>query len=112
MGMYHVAKSINGQFFWSLRAANGERILQSEMYTTKGAALGGIASCKENSADDARYIRKEAKNGEPYFVLHAGNNQVIGASEMYSSPQALEVGIESCKMNGPKSGTKDETGEE
>lgn len=111
MGKYHVSKAKNGQYFWNLRAGNGERILQSEMYTAKAGALNGIASCKENSSNDARYSRLVATNGQPYFVLRAANNQVIGASETYSSTQARDNGIESCKANGPSSPVQDDTGE-
>lgn len=111
MGKYHVAKASNGQYFWNLRGDNGERILQSEMYTTKGAAFGGITSCKENSPHDERYQRLTATNGQPYFTLRARNNEVIGVSEAYSSAQARDAGIAACKYHGPISGTQDDTGE-
>lgn len=111
MGKYHVAKASNGQYYWNLRGGNGERILQSENYTTKGAAFGGITSCKENSPTDERYQRLTSSAGQPYFVLRAKNNEVIGVSEEYSSAQARDAGIASCKSNGPSSGTQDDTGE-
>lgn len=110
MGKYHLQKSPTGQFYFNLRGGNGERILQSEMYTTKGAAIGGIASCKENSPHDDRYVRLVATNKQPYFSLRARNNEIIGVSETYSSEAAREVGITSCKLNGPNSGTQDDTG--
>lgn len=111
MGRYHVQESSNGQYYWNLRAGNGEPILQSEMYTTKGAAFGGISSCKENSPHDDRYQRLTASNGQPYFTLRAKNNEVIGVSETYSSAAARETGIASCKSNGPTSPVQDDTGE-
>lgn len=111
MGKYHIARASNGQYIWNLRGGNGERILQSETYTTKGAALGGISSCKENSPHDDRYVRATATNSQPYFVLRARNGEAIGVSETYSSVQARDAGIESCKFHGPSSGTQDDTGE-
>lgn len=111
MGKYHVQKSSNGQYLWNLRGDNGERIFQSEMYTTKGAAFGGITSCKENSPHDDRYQRLTASNKQPYFVLKARNHETIGASETYSSEQARDVGIAACKRHGPTSSTQDDTGE-
>lgn len=111
MGKYVVSKAKNGQYHWNLRADNGERILQSEMYTTKGAAFGGISSCKENSPHDDRYTRKTATNGQHYFTLSAKNGQVIGTSETYVTAAAREHGIALCKYHGPTSGTVDETGE-
>ena len=56
-----------------------------------------IESVKKNAVEDARYKRKEAKNG-----LKATNGQVIGSSEMYSSESARENGIESVKKNAPE----------
>lgn len=111
MGKYHLAKAVNGQYFWTLRGGNGERILVSETYTTKGAAIGGISSCRENSPLDERYERLTSTKNEPFFTLRAKNNEKIGTSEAYSSPQAREGGIASCKTNGPDSPVVDETGE-
>lgn len=39
----------NGQFYFVLKAANGEIIGKSEMYTTKAAMENGIVSVKENA---------------------------------------------------------------
>lgn len=111
MGKYHVSKASNGQYYWNLRADNGERILQSEMYTTIGAAFNGISSCKENSPHDDRYQRLTSTRQLPYFTLRAKNNQTIGASEEYSSTQARDAGIAACKIHGPVSGTQNDTGE-
>ena len=36
-----------------------------------------------------------------YFVLKAGNNQVIGQSEMYETNLACDVGIKSVEVNAP-----------
>lgn len=106
-GKYELKKGASGQFMFNLKAGNGEVILTSETYTTKAAANDGIASCKKNSGTDANYDRKTSKAGQPYFVLLAGNKQVIGKSEMYSSAAAMENGIRSCRENGPTAPTVD-----
>jgi uncharacterized protein YegP (UPF0339 family) len=108
MGTYRLKTSGN-QFHFTLVAANGEAILQSERYTTKQGALGGIESVKVNSPLDGRYERKIASNGQPMFNLLAGNGQVIGTSETYSSASARDSGIASVKLNGPSSSTVDMT---
>ncbi len=100
-GKYELKKGKNDQFHFNLKAGNGQVILTSEMYTSKASALNGIESVKKNSPQDERYERKEAKNGQPYFVLKAANHQVIGNSEMYNSNSAMENGIASVKKNGP-----------
>lgn len=50
--------STNGKPYFVLKAANGEPIGTSEMYSSEAARDKGIASCKENAAsltqDDAK----------------------------------------------------------
>ena len=111
MGKFVITKRKNGEFQFNLKAGNGQVILASEGYTTMAACKNGIESVKKNAVDDARYERKEAKNGAPYFNLKAGHGQVIGSSEMYSSVAACENGIESVKKNAPDAEVVDETQE-
>lgn len=106
---YVLFKGANGQYYFRLKAANGEPILSSEGYLSKAGATDGIASVKKNSGSDANYERRTATNGQFYFVLKAGNNQVIGMSEMYTSSVARDNGIQSVKTNGPNAVTEDLT---
>ena len=108
-GKFDLKKSPSGKFMFNLKAGNGQIILTSELYETKASAENGIESVKKNAADDGRYERRESKKSEPYFVLKAGNGQVIGMSEMYSSTSAMENGIESVKKNGPDAEVEDNT---
>lgn len=101
MGKFLVTKRKNGEFQFVLKAGNGQVILASEGYTTKAACMNGIESVKNNSPEDKRYDRKEAKNGKVYFNLKATNGQIIGTSEMYESEASRDNGIESVKKNGP-----------
>ncbi len=105
--MLHPAGS--SQFHWDLKAANAETILSSQLYTAKAGAETGIESCRTNSALEASYTRMTSKDTEPYFVLKAGNGEVIGTSQMYSSEAARDAGVVSCKENGPTAVTQDET---
>ncbi len=104
---FQLNKTATGRFYFNLKAANGEVILSSEVYESKGAAENGIASVKTNAALDARYERKTSVNQAPYFVLKAANQQIIGRSEMYSSASACEHGIASVKMNAAQA-TRDD----
>ena len=106
-GKFELRKSRDDKFFFSLLAANGQTILASEMYDTKAGALAGIESVRKNAADEARYVCLDGKDGSPYFTLRAGNNQVIGQSQMYASAAARDNGIASCKTNGPGAATTD-----
>ena len=103
MGKYVIKKGKNNEYFFNLKADNGQVILSSEGYTTKPACESGIESVKKNSPDDSRYERKKSSNGKPYFNLKASNGQVIGKSEMYESETGMENGIVSVKKNGPNS---------
>ncbi|WP_210546139.1 YegP family protein [Rhodoferax sp. PAMC 29310] len=62
-----------------------------------------------NGAIDERFERATSSAGQPYFNLNAGNGQVIGRSEMYSSASAMENGIASVKSNAPDAPVKDLT---
>ena len=97
------------EVFFTLHAENGQTILTSEMYESKPSAVNGIESVKKNAATDLRYGRLVGKDGSPYFTLKAGNGQVIGSSQMYSSTAARDAGIESCKTNAPGASVTDNT---
>ena len=53
----------DGQFYFNLRAANGEITLSSEGYTAKAGCQNGIKPVKENAPNDDRYGRKTAAAG-------------------------------------------------
>lgn len=108
-GWYELKKSSTGQFRFVLKAANAETILISELYDTRSSAENGIASVQANSPLDERYEKKTTKDGHPYFNLKAGNHQVIGSSESYTSDAARDKGIASVKANGPSTQIKDKT---
>jgi hypothetical protein len=105
-GWYELGSNDKGQYSFVLKAGNGEVILRSEQYESKASAENGIASVQANSPLDARYDRKEASDGRPFFNLKAGNHQVIGTSQMYKTAAARDGGIESVKTNGPTTTVK------
>jgi uncharacterized protein YegP (UPF0339 family) len=108
-GTFEIKKAKDGEFYFHLRAGNGQIILASEMYKAKGSAGNGIESVKKNASDDSRYERKETKNGQYMFNLKAGNHEVIASSETYTTRTARDHGIESVKQNAPKATVQDET---
>ena len=98
----------NNQFYFRLRAAQGEIILRSEGYTSKQGAKNGIEAVKSAAPYDSQY----AKYSSPtiYFNLQAlGNYQVIGTSETYSTIAARDSGIASVKANAPTAKVDDLT---
>ena len=55
-----------------------------------------------------KYVIKEVKTGYT-FNLKAGNNEVIGVSEVYTTEAACKNGIESVKKNAPIANLEDQT---
>jgi uncharacterized protein YegP (UPF0339 family) len=98
-GYYHLKIGNDGLYSFTLKAKNHLVILSSQRYKSRFAAIDGIESVRANAALDERYLRKTAIDGSPYFVLLAANGQVIGSSQMYSAPAAMENGIRSVKQH-------------
>ena len=110
MAKFLITKRKNGEFQFGLKASNGQEILASEGYTTKAACLNGVESVKKNALSESSFEKKMAKNGKPYFVLKAGNGQVIGMSEMYESVASRDNGIASVMKNAPKASIDEQLG--
>jgi uncharacterized protein YegP (UPF0339 family) len=102
---FKIAKGKDQQYYYNLTAANAEVILTGEGYTTRASAEGGIQAVKANATIEARYERRESRDGQLYFVLKAGNGEIVGVSEMYTSP-AREGGISAVKANAPVAGVE------
>lgn len=95
---YQIYKSeSDSQYYFRLTAKNGEIILKSEGYKSKQNVWLGITSVKANAFFDKRFEKKESKDNQYYFVLKATNGEPIGVSEMYSSADARDKGIDSVK---------------
>ena len=102
MGKFVIKQAKDGQFYFNLKATNGQVILSSEMYTTLKACENGIASVKKNAPEEARYDLKQSESGKFHFNLKAANHQVIGSSQMYQSEESAKNGIASVMNNAPE----------
>lgn len=100
-GTFELKKASDGQFYFNLKAGNGQVILKSEMYKARASAENGIESVKKNAPLAERFDKRVSTSGKPYFVLKAANHEVIGTSEMYESEAARDNGIESVVANAP-----------
>ncbi|MBR3935234.1 MAG: YegP family protein [Oscillospiraceae bacterium] len=65
---------------------------------------------EEKTVCNGKYAVKETASGFSFRLL-AGNNQVIGISEVYSGKAAMEKGIESVRKNAPEAKVEDQTEE-
>jgi len=102
MAKFEIYQKRSGEFYFRLKAANGEPILSSEGYVSKSGCKNGIESVKKNSKDESKFDRKESSHGKPFFNLVAGNNEIIGSSEMYESTASRDNGIRSVIKNVSK----------
>jgi uncharacterized protein YegP (UPF0339 family) len=100
-GKFELKQLKNEQYLFNLKASNGQIILTSEQYKSKSGAVNGIESVRKNAVNESRFEVLASKKGEPYFVLKAGNGEVIGRSETYSSDSACKNGIQSVMKNAP-----------
>ena len=90
-----------GESRFRLKAGNGEIILASEWYSSKSGCNNGIASVKKNANNENRFEKTVTASGKFRFNMKAGNGQVIGVSQSYSSESWRDNGIDSVGRNAP-----------
>ena len=108
---FEIFKGTNDNFYFHLKAGNGEVILASQGYTAKASCKNGVDSVAVNSKDESNFEKKVAKDGKHYFVLVAANKQIIGNSQMYTTSSARDHGIHSVHDNARKAELVDLTAE-
>jgi len=108
-GKFEIYQDKAGEYRFRLKAGNGENILASEGYKQKSGCENGVASVQKNAADEGRFEVKTSTNGKPFFVLKAGNHEIIGKSEMYESEAACKNGIQSVMNNAGDAKIDDQT---
>ena len=106
---FETFQGLDGHYYFSMTAANGQNVLRSQGYTKLASAQNGVASVIANGNDKRQFDVKQATNGDWYFVLRAANNEIIGTSEMYSSTAAKDNGIASVVANAPDAKVVDRT---
>lgn len=109
MGKFVITLRKNGEYQFNLKATNGQVILTSEGYTTKSACMNGIESVRKNCKSEARFDKKVASNGKPFFNLKATNGQIIGSSQMYVNEKNMLNGVASVMKNAPEATIEDQT---
>ncbi len=107
LGKFELKPSKGGKYMWNLLASNGEVILTSQHYKSKGGAKKGIACVQGCASSAGSFERRKTRNGKDYFVMKAGNGRVVGHSEHYNTARAMENGIKSVQKNAPRAVTKE-----
>jgi uncharacterized protein YegP (UPF0339 family) len=99
-GKFEVSLNRSDEYFFKLKASNGETILVSEFYKNRQGCDNGIQSVRENSSLEENFDIRISKDKKRYFVLKAKNGEIIGKSENYNSLANTLNGIESVKRFG------------
>ncbi len=100
-GKFEIFNGADEQFYFHLKAANGEIILASEGYKRKEGAENGIIAVKAN-ADMKNVEFRTSRADQPYFVLKAANREVVGVSQMYRRHVGARKGAESVIKHAPE----------
>ena len=108
-GKFECYKDKAGEFRFRLKAGNGEIILSSEGYASKSSCSNGIESVRKNSVIPERFEAKETSSGKHRFNLKAGNGQVIGTSQNYTTSAACQNGMKSVGKSAPDAKVDDQT---
>lgn len=113
MSKFLIRQSASG-FKFDLLASNGQVILSSEVYTSRAAAIKGIASIRlnasgakvENQTEEDWTVRShpkfevyQDKAGQYRFRLKARNGKIVGTSEAYTNKAGCLNGVESVMKN-------------
>ena len=113
MGKFVIRTAATG-FTFQLKAANGETIATSEVYTSEASCRNGIKSVQTNApiaavedqtvpeAEKQSHPKFEVyldKAGEYRFRLKATNGQIIAVSQSYTALASCTNGVESVKKN-------------
>ncbi len=117
MGKF-VVKEAKGGLRFNLKAANGEIIGVSEVYSTESACMNGIESVRKNAVEgkledqtvadftkltNPKFEVYKDKAGEFRFRLKARNGEIILTGEGYKAKASCLNGIDSIRRNAPDS---------
>ena len=115
MGKF-IMRRVNSGIKFDLKAANGQTILSSEVYTSEAACRKGMESVMknaplariENQTEEGwktqvhpKFEVYRDKKGGYRFRLKARNGEIIAVSDSYHAKAGCMNGIESVKMNAP-----------
>jgi uncharacterized protein YegP (UPF0339 family) len=119
-----VIKQTNTGTKFDLKAANGEVIASSEVYSSEAACRNGIESVRVNAPKafvedqtkegfatekNPKFELYKDKSGGYRFRLKARNGQVIATGESYKTKAACENGINSVRRHAAEAESVRET---
>ena len=106
MATFQIFQS-SGQYWYHLRADNGEIVQSSEGYTAKAGCENGIRAVQANCQPHRFELFFTA--GQYGFNQVAANGEIIGRSEKYTTAQARDHGIQVVLHEAPEAQVADLT---
>ena len=104
MATFQIFQS-SGQYWYHLRADNGEIVQSGEGYSTKASCENGIQSVKANC--QPQRFESFLESGQYGFNQVAANGEIIGRSEKYTTAQARDHGIQVVLREAPEAPVQD-----
>lgn len=92
MSKFEIEKNYQG-YYWRFRAANGEPISHSEVFTSKQNAINSIFSAKENAKNLSNFSLFTGLDYQFYWNLKGRNGEKLCQSEGYKQRAGAENGI-------------------
>ncbi|MBD2722599.1 YegP family protein [Hymenobacter armeniacus] len=104
MATFQISRT-SGQYWYHLRADNGEIVQSGEGYTSRASCENGIQSVKANC--QPRRFESFFNAGQYGFNHVASNGEIIGRSEKYTTAQARDHGLQVVIREAPEARVQD-----
>ena len=104
MATFQISRT-SGQYWYHLRADNGEIVQSGEGYTSKASCENGIQSVKANC--QPQRFESFFNAGQYGFNHVAANGEIIGRSEKYTTAQARDHGLHVVLREAPRAQVQD-----
>ncbi|GAA4026115.1 hypothetical protein GCM10022409_07670 [Hymenobacter glaciei] len=104
MATFQISRT-SGQYWYHLRADNGEIVQSGEGYTSKVSCETGIQSVKANC--HPQRFDSFFNAGQYGFNQIAANGEIIGRSEKYTTAQARDHGLQVVMREAPEAHVQD-----
>jgi uncharacterized protein YegP (UPF0339 family) len=109
---FEVIEASNGDYYFNLKAQNGEVIGTSQLYASKSNAERGARTVRALVRLANQELREQAaprrerfelfkgEDGQSYFHLRAGNGEILLGSQAYTATSSAKKGVASVQNNG------------
>ena len=95
----------SGQYWYHLRAENGEIVQSGKGYTAKASCENGIQAVQANC--QTHRFQSFLESGQYGFNHVATNGEIIGRSEKYTTAQARVHGLQVVLREAPEARVQD-----